>query len=725
MTQSTASPAEAMGVYSRSPAWRFGIKGRLFAAFGAVAGLTVMASAVGFVSYSRLGETVAMITGEDVPAMETSLRVAKTSAEITAIAPALLAATSPAETAAILPVLASRQQELTHRIEALPAASGSDAAALIKHDSAILAHQLDDLAAAVAQRLAATAGRERAVAAIEAAHHGFIAALGSMIDDASFDLQTALAVDASQEIKQVQQTLTSISDHQLANVQALYQLLADGNLLFGLLTEAATTPNKDLLSPLRDRITSVLTQLDKSLAALDDSQKAAALKQKLAPLAAYGRGSNDVLDLRRRELQASARSQVILGDNRDLAGRVDGAAQQLVGNAESGLRSAELRLRDAIGSGKQLLLMIAGASLLAAFSVAWFYVRRRVVQRLTMLQHSMLAIAGGDLGAAIPGGGSDEISAMAAALATLRDNGLAAQQADRQANDDRISIAQTRRQELHDLAESFQSSVLRVVAAVSGAATEMQTTAETMVAIAASTSQRANVVAHASADASANVQTVAAAAEELTASTVEISRQVVRSVEITGTAVAESNQTNSLVNGLLNGAREIGAVVQLIGDIASQTNLLALNATIEAARAGAAGKGFAVVASEVKSLATQTAKATEEIATQIAGMQRTTREAATAIQNITVIIGQVSEIAASIAGAVEQQNATTRDMAGNVQSAANGTQEVSDNIADVSRTAGEAGTAAQQVLGNATQLASQSDGLRAEVDRFLARVRAA
>jgi methyl-accepting chemotaxis protein len=704
----------------------FGIKGRLFAAFGAVAALTVVASTIGFISYRRLGETVTTITRTDVPAMEASLRVAKTSAEIAALAPALFTATTPAEAEAILPVLSAKQQELMDRIEALAVIGGGGAAsALIKSDIITIKQQLDDLAATVAGRLATTAERERAVKAIEAAHLTFTSVLAPMIDDASFDLATALTIDDSQDMKQTQLTLAQIADHQLANLQALHELRAESNLLFGLLTEAATTPNKHLLSPLRDRITSTMIQLDRSLAVLRDSKDMEGLRQSLASLQGFASGKQNVLDLRTRELIATAQSQVTLTDNRNLAERIGSTAQQLVVNAESALQLAELRSQEAISSGENLLLMIAGASLLAAFTIAWLYVGRRVVQRLTILQKSMLAIAGGDLAANIPQGGSDEISEMASALATLRDNGLTARQAEQRASEDRSRIAETRRHELHDLAESFQSSVLRVVATVSGAATAMQATAKTMVAVAGTTSHQAKAVADASAKASVNVQTVATRAEELTGSTLEISRQVRQSVGITSTAVMEAKETNALVNGLLEGAQKIGAVVKLISDIASQTNLLALNATIEAARAGTAGKGFSVVASEVKGLATQTAKATEEIAAQITDMQGATRHAATAIQNIGFRIGQISEIATAIAGAMEKQNTTTCDIASNVQRAAHGTDEVSNNIAGVSQAASEAGTAAQEVLGSAAELAGQSGDLRAEVERFLARVRAA
>src|SRR5260221_6270019 len=604
-------------------------------------------------------------------------------------------------------------------------AGGREAAASLKDTAATMKQQLDQIAAAVGRRIAALAQREKAVAAIEAAHHAFAEAIAAMVDDAGFDLATALTVDDAQDIKQVQETLARVTDQQLGVLQGLYELRDDSNLLLGLLTQAATAPSKELLPPLRDRMTSTLAHLGKSLAALGDGKDAQTLKQKLAALTSFGQGDKNVLALRTRELDAAAESQKILAEDRELAARFGSAVQQLVGNSESGLQTAALHSQDDIANGKQLLLAIAGVSLLAALALAWLYVGRRVARRLSILEHSMLAVAGGDLDAAIPQGGSDEISKMASAPAIFRDNGLAAPAAEQQAVEERARVAEARRRDLHALAEGFESSGPHVVQTVSGAATEMRTTAETMVGVAGTTSQQADAVAEASTQASANVQTVAAAAEELTVVTTEIGRQVAQSAEIARNAVHEAEATNNSVNGLLNAAQKIGDVVQLINDIASQTNLLALNATIEAARAGEAGRGFAVVASEVKSLAVQTAKATEEIAAQISGMQGATREALAAIQSIGRTIAQIDEIAATIAAAVEEQDATTRDIASNIQQAAAGTDQVSQNISGVSQAAGEAGEAARQVLGGAAELASQSEGLRAEGDRFLERVTAA
>ena len=263
------------------------------------------------------------------------------------------------------------------------------------------------------------------------------------------------------------------------------------------------------------------------------------------------------------------------------------------------------------------------------------------------------------------------------------------------------------------------TEVKEVVGVVASAATELRASAQAMVSSSEETASQSTAVAAASEQVTANVQTVAAAAEQLASSVNEISRQVADSTRISGEAVAETERSNEVVQGLAEAAQKIGDVVKLISDIAGQTNLLALNATIEAARAGEAGKGFAVVASEVKSLANQTAKATEEIASQVGNIQSATNDAVGAITGVGTTINKINDIAGSISAAVEEQGAATGEISRNVQEAANGTQEVTSNINMVSVNAGESGQSAGQVLEAADGLSEEAEKMQVQIDEFL------
>ena len=290
---------------------------------------------------------------------------------------------------------------------------------------------------------------------------------------------------------------------------------------------------------------------------------------------------------------------------------------------------------------------------------------------------------------------------------------------------DLVAAREEKKSTMARIANDFEAKVGAIVNVVSSAATEMESTAASLNATAEQTSQQVTAVAAASEQASANVQSVASATEELSSSVAEISRQVANSAAVAAKAANESERTNALVNGLADAAQKINAVTSMIHEIASQTNLLALNATIEAARAGDAGKGFAVVASEVKSLANQTAKATEEISAHIAAIQNVTRDTIAAIQSIGSTIGQINEIATTIAAAIEEQDAATQEIARNVQQAAAGTTQVTRNIAGVTQTVGATGSAAGEVLGAAGELAKQAETLSGHVTAFLDEVRAA
>jgi len=366
------------------------------------------------------------------------------------------------------------------------------------------------------------------------------------------------------------------------------------------------------------------------------------------------------------------------------------------------------------------LLCFLGAGL-----IAWF-VGTAVAKPIRGMTGAMKSLADGDLKAEIPARDrADEIGQMASAVQVFKDNAIEMERVKAaQEESERQALIEKKRM-MNELASSFEAKVGALVNSLSAAATEMESTAGSMTNLADQSNNKAMTVASAAEQTSANVQTVATATEELSASIQEISKQVANSARIANQAVEDARSTDGVVQDLAVGAQKIGEIIQLINDIAGQTNLLALNATIEAARAGDAGKGFAVVASEVKSLATQTAKATEEISAQITQIQNSTGQAVTAINGIGTTIQEMSEIAAAIASAVEEQGAATLEISRNVQQAAQGTEEVTRSISDVRQAATDTGVASGQVLTAAGELSRNSNDLSREVDSFLEGVKAA
>ncbi len=280
---------------------------------------------------------------------------------------------------------------------------------------------------------------------------------------------------------------------------------------------------------------------------------------------------------------------------------------------------------------------------------------------------------------------------------------------------------QARKDAIADASDRFRA----IITSLMTSSSELERTARALSDNAGNTTRLATVVANASADASDNVQSVASATEELASSVREISAQVQESNRIAESAVKQADETNARINALSQAANRIGDVIKLITSVAEQTNLLALNATIEAARAGEAGRGFAVVAQEVKALASQTAKATDEIGIQIAGMQTATQEAVGSIKMISSTIGKISEITSAISAAIEEQGAATQEISGNIQRTASGTSQVAGTIAEVSQGANQTGTASSQLVSSAKQLSDSTTSLQAEIDGFLKSIAAA
>ncbi|MGY2052990.1 methyl-accepting chemotaxis protein [Methylobacterium sp. JK268] len=369
--------------------------------------------------------------------------------------------------------------------------------------------------------------------------------------------------------------------------------------------------------------------------------------------------------------------------------------------------------------GIGLILVLVGTGVLALGL-------RRAMRPLAGLAQTMRHIAEGQVDIPVAGTARrDEIGAMARAVEVFRVGLARTRELEQEAARARSDGEARRRLALREVAERFEAAVSGIVAGVTAGATQLRATSEGMADTATETASQSTTVAAAAEQAASNVATVAAAAEELGASVEEIGRQVSGSAELARCAVGEADEAAALVGALSEAAGRIGGIVEVIAGIAAQTNLLALNATIEAARAGEAGRGFAVVAAEVKELAGQTARATEEISGQVAGVQATTGRAVSAIGQIAGRIREIDAVTASIAAAVEEQGAATQEIVRNVAQAAAGTGEVTANIAGVARASEETGAAATQVLTSATDLSQQSAVLGREVEGFLQTVRAA
>ena len=439
---------------------------------------------------------------------------------------------------------------------------------------------------------------------------------------------------------------------------------------------------------------------------------------------ARARNSAEVFEL---ALKGQAQEAFTLSSTKGAKSRQDAikAVEKLITLNQHDFAEAEEKVHDLSAQTRGVLVIGSIFGMVVSCTLLGWIIIFQVSRPMGAITALMERLAKGDLQVTVSGTTRrDEVGALARSLEVFKDRAIATRQLEEEQRVEQESKA-LRQKAIEGYIAAFDKSVQESLRMLASSATEMRATAESMSATAEETTRQASAVASASDQASANVQTVATASEELSASIHEITRQVTHAAQVAQKAVGEAQQTDAAMQGLDNAASKIGEVVQLIQDIASQTNLLALNATIEAARAGEAGKGFAVVASEVKALAGQTAKATEEISSQIAAIQTSSRAAVTAIKGIGGTISQVNEISTSIASAVEQQGAATREITRNTQETARGTQDVSANIAGVGQAAGATGAAATQVLTAANGLGEQSEKLRTEVDHFLGKIRAA
>jgi len=714
------------GAPAKGGAWYSGLRAKLMIAIGVVLSGTLVAAAVALIGYANVRTTIDAIVGEAVPAMTEGMAVAQQAERLVALAPALTSADTAAAREAVSARIAAAKEEFNVRLSRLRATGSAGAQlAAIEEASQGLLGNLAQLDQAAAERVALGAERMAMmpkVMAAEAEIQKFTAPWTSVLNNEEEQARSTLADPDSSPaaMREAAATLNKV----MAQKKPLATVTAEAANIRNMLMEASTTRDDQRLAIIETRVGVSLAGLSNNAEALPERLAAVATKQ-AELLNGFSIGENSMVTLRQKELTIEGYFTQLLESNHALTTTLAKGISTLVDGQKSNIAEASAATTRMLDNSRLTQLAVAVASILVSILVVWLYIGRIVIRRMMALKTGMDRIAAGDLDAEIALTGKDEIAEMGTALLVFRDTAREVETARTAAEAERQRAAGERRQTMLSLADQFENGVKTVVETVSAAATQMHQTAAGMVATADDTSRQAGNAAEAAETASVNVDGAASAAHELSQSISEIARQVTESATIAAKAANEAERTDSTMRELNEAASRIGAVLDLISDIAGQTNLLALNATIEAARAGEAGKGFAVVASEVKQLASQTAKATDQIAGQIGAMQQATGEAVSAIRSIGQTIGRLNDIAASIAAAVEEQGAATSEIARNVQQAAGGTAQASQNIGQVRTAAGQTGQSAQEVLSVAQEVSSQTGHLQQQIDRFLSQVRSA
>lgn len=686
------------------------IRPRLFLAFGMIAALTVVGSALALHASINISATLNGIALQTMPATIESLRLAERASALVATAPRLMAAEDEDHRQKIAALIKAQTVELGGGIEHLQMADSGqydEISAILE----ILISRLDALDQRVKERIQISAQRNALAQSVRKVHEDLVDVLAPAIDDANFvvmrhSLSPAEAADFKSSI---------------TGLRRLLQIESGVNLLAGLLLETSMLADLADVPPMFDPIASAKRGIEADLNALQGSDLKARLIASYRKLAAIA-DRDGIVSLRSEELSRLRDTQQAFAAETAEAARLRDAVAKLTSQQKAAAKTLATNAVSQIHFGRAVMGLTSAVTLIAAGLIVWLYVGRNIATRLGVLSAAMRRIAKGEQDVPVTVNGEDEIAEMASALVVFR-QAMSDVMRGQQNEMARAEQSEAGRTKVQAATDAFKRGVDDIIRALDEASQSMDRYAQAMTGAAEDNRSLALSAAAASEQALANASRVASSADEIARSVEEISRRAVDSANIARSASDEASAVIRRVEQLAASVGQINSVSKIIRDVAARTNLLALNATIEAARAGESGRGFAVVAQEVKALANQASDATSDITEQIAAIESSTSDVVQAMRSIAGTIEQLDEHATEISASVQQQDSISREIARSANAAAGQSQVVSKGVAQVSDAAAKSGVIAGSVLRAGNDLAVESGRLRMQVEHFLGEMR--